>query len=317
MESIPTLDEAWALVVQCGQAMRLAPLGLLVLLALSADDYPKYLVPNQPDLTIRTRRTFGGAGGASELHTLWFKGARSRQERSYHSPYTPEQGSGGAWISQCDAHRMLLLNPDAKTYGYIPIRRPVGLPSKAVLADRPIRKDASGPEVPMTIDAVDTGERRRMAGLTARHVVTTTTTGPGGDYSDVDTRVQDGWYVDLPPMDCQDWGAANATLIATVSAAGANRPRFRVTQLGTARRGFPLIETDRSVNDQRTFTGSTELIEISDRTLDPALFDVPADYRPALPTGDGNFDMTRPDTVTNRVRFFWESATVWFHRIWW
>ena len=50
--------------------------------------------------------------------------------------------------------------------------------------------------------------------------------------------------------------------------------------------------------------------------LDPALFDVPFGYRPALPRWYGDVDMTRPDTFVNRVHFFWESATDWLHRIW-
>ena len=39
--------------------------------------------------------------------------------------------------------------------------------------------------------------------------------------------------------------------------------------------------------------------------LDPALFDIPRDYRPALPLFHGSFDLTKPDTVLNRVQVYW------------
>jgi hypothetical protein len=106
---------------------------------------------------------------------------------------------------------------------------------------------------------------------------------------------------------------AMATLVL---ASGARQPRFHITHLRTARRGFPLIETDRSVTAGRTVTSTTEVVEVSDRPIDPALFDVPAGYRPALPLGSGNFDISRPDTLVNRLHLFWESASYWIHRIW-
>ena len=51
-------------------------------------------------------------------------------------------------------------------------------------------------------------------------------------------------------------------------------------------------------------------------TLDAALFDVPAGYRPALPRWSGDFDITRPDTLANRFCLLWESASDLVHRFW-
>jgi hypothetical protein len=296
--------------------MRLALLGLLALLAQSADDYPKYVIPNQPDLTIRTRRNLGHQDQAVETQTFLFKGARSRQERAIRSRHYSDE-TPAVWITQCDEHRTLLLNQGARLYAYIPVARDLEYYKTATRGKPVAMEEPGGPEVPITIDAVDTGERRQMASLTARHVVTTTKTGPGGDYSDVETRVQDGWYVDLPPGDCVDWGGPNVTMTAMLTlAGGARQPRFHITHLRTARRGFPLIETDRSVTAGRTVTSTTEVVEVSDRPIDPALFDVPAGYRAALPLGSGNFDISRPDTLVNRLHLFWESASYWIHRIW-
>jgi hypothetical protein len=295
--------------------MRLAPLGLLALLAWPADDYPKYVVPDQPDLTIRLRNSYGSPDSMVETHVMLFKGARSRSEHLAESRHPTDEG----WrvrITQCDAQRMLLLNPGASVYGYISI--PGGTQSSGSITSRTARavEPPSGPEIPVTVDAVDTGERRQMASLVVRHVITTTRTGPGGSYTEVETRVQDGWYADLPPLDCRDWGESNATSFALLSVVGAPTPRFHVTRLGTARRGFPLIETDRTVSRARTVTYTTELLEISDRPLDLALFDVPAGYQPALRRWSGDFDLTRPDTLVNRMLLVWESATNWIHRTW-
>jgi hypothetical protein len=295
--------------------MQLALLGLLVFLAQSADDYPKFVVPNQPDLTITTRRTFGPEDAVVQTQTLLFQGARSKQEIVIRSHHRADQ-THAAWITQCDERRTLLLNQDARLYAYTPAARDLEYYRTTVRRKPVAVEEPSGPDVPVTIDAVDTGERRQMAGLTARHVVTTTKTGPGGDYSEVETRVQDGWYVDLPPGDCVDWGGPSATMTASLTLADAPRFRFHITHLRTARRGFPLIETDRSVTTRRTVTSTTELVEVSDRPLDPALFDIPPGYRPALRRWAGDFDMSRPDTLINRVRFFVESASDWVHRIW-
>jgi hypothetical protein len=293
--------------------MRFAPLGLLfVFLAAATPGHPKYVVPDVPDLTIRTRTVFVRSGVPVETATFFFKGPRSRQERS--SASTHAGGMTFTWISQCDARRTLLLNPDAKTYGYMPIQQPgagVSAPGSG-----PNVEEGGGPEVPVTIDAVDTGERRQMGRMTARHVITTTTIGPGGESVQPGTRVQDGWYVDLPSPDCLEWGEGEVTMLAIGTKAGTRWDRIRVTRLGTARRGFRLIETSREANGPRTTTVTTELLGISERPLDTVLFDVPPGYRRALPLWSGDFDITRPDTLANRVWLLWESASDLVRRFW-
>jgi hypothetical protein len=52
-----------------------------------------------------------------------------------------------------------------------------------------------------------------------------------------------------------------------------------------------------------------KLIEFSEAVLDKSLFDVPAGYRPALPRLIGRFDMTKPDTVANRLAAYWQDVT--------
>jgi hypothetical protein len=294
--------------------MRSAPLGLLFLFAAATPDHPKYVVPDVPDLTIRTRTVFGPSGAPVETATFFFKGPRSRQDRSFSSARTAHH-STFSWISQCDAQRTLLLNPDARTYGYTPIRQPPALPSIPAPERRSDVEERGGPDVAVTIDAVDTGERRQIGRMTARHVVTTTRIGPGGESVQPGTRVQDGWYVDLPPLDCLEWGEGQ-TMLAVGTKAGTRLDRMHVTRLGTARRGFPLIETSREASASGATTVTTELLDISEGPLDPGLFDIPPGYRRALPRWSGDFDITRPDTLANRAWLLWESASDLVHRFW-
>lgn len=53
----------------------------------------------------------------------------------------------------------------------------------------------------ITIDAVDTGERRTLGGYIARRVITTTKTESGrGTSVPASESTQDGWYIDLPSV---------------------------------------------------------------------------------------------------------------------
>jgi hypothetical protein len=79
---------------------------------------------------------------------------------------------------------------------------------------------------------------------------------------------------------------------------------------GAGRRGFPIEETTRRHGEHEPpITTRVKLIEFSEAVLDKSLFDVPAGYRPALPRLIGRFDMTKPDTVANRVAAYWQDVT--------
>jgi hypothetical protein len=67
--------------------------------------------------------------------------------------------------------------------------------------------------------------------------------------------------------------------------------------------------TRRRGEHESPITTSVELIEFSEAVLDKSLFDVPAGYRPALPRLIGRFDMTKPDTVANRLAAYWQDLT--------
>ena len=290
------------------ETMRTAGLVLLAVVAVSADGYPRVVVPNSPDLTIKTRTVF--PRGPVSTVTVRLKGARQRIERTYDGSRQP-----ASYISHCDLRRTLVLNHEARTYGYIPIEDGSRFREHpAPVPEREENEDA-GKEV-ITIDAADTGERRRLAGLTARHIITTMTRELPGIPSSATSQIKDGWYVDLPPSGCVDWGGSGTMLVSRLVSGGKSLAAPRVTYLRRAEGGFPIIETDRTTTREGSMTVTTELVEASDRPIDAAVFEVPDGYRPGLPLWQGGFDLNRPDTLVNRVRLVWEEVTGLVSRFW-
>lgn len=290
--------------------MQLAGLVLLAAIALGDQDAPRLVVPNSPDLTIRLRSQ--SSGGSRSTVTIRLKGARQVRERTTEFP---GGSSSIAMIGQCDHRRTMVLSPEHKTYAYMAIA-PVAPASAARLA-----VVTSSPAAPareeVLIDAVDTGERRQLGGLTARHIVTTTKRTNSGEVPPaVRTRVQDGWYVDLPPLNCIEPGGDTVSSSLVSGGIGGVVPAPpHVTVRGRAKPGIALIETDRATGAEGTWEQTTELVEISSAPLDPALFDVPAGYVAALPYL-GGFDLSRPDTVGNRLSVWWEGLRNFASR-WW
>jgi len=290
--------------------MRLAGLVLLAAIALGDQDPPRLVVPTSPDLTIRLRSQSSGA--AQSTVTIRLKGARQVRERTTEFP---GGSSSIAMIGQCDHHRMMLLSSEHKTYAYMPIAP--GAPASTARLAVVTSSHAPPAREEILVDAVDTGERRQLGGLTARHIVTTTKTTNGAEIpGTVRTRVQDGWYVDLPPLNCiERTGDAVSYSLVSGGIGGVVPAPPHVTMRGRAKPGVALIETDRTTGPEGTWEQTTELVEISSAPLDPALFDVPAGYVAALPYG-GGFDLSRPDTLGNRIAVLWEGLRGFASR-WW
>jgi hypothetical protein len=226
----------------------------------------------------------------------YFSGARQRRESG--------DASGDVamrWITirQCDERRTLILNPESRLYAFMPdgtsaFRRVV----QPVMATPP--PGPSGATITVTVDAVDTGERRQVGSYVARRVKTTTRKSDGGVEKSL--REQDGWYVDLPDLSCRHEGEAVMVLVP-------DNASLRVEHRGRARRGFAIEETDR--DEFGNVVATTKLTEFSEAPLDDALFTVPDGYGPALPLPGGGHDMARPDTVGNRLQSYWVHAIEW------
>ncbi len=168
--------------------------------------------------------------------------------------------------------------------------------------------EGQGAEVTTTFDAVDTGERRGFGRYVARRVRTTVTVEPSaGANTPASVRESDGWYIDLPGLGCTD-SDATSYVIGQIVGSGAPRDRHRFKTKNRARRGYAIEETNRFTQAGRTSVDRVELVELSENPLDPSLFDIPVDYRPALPLVRGGYDMTRRDTLRNRLEMYWDEV---------
>jgi len=262
-------------------------------------------VPNFSDLKIKTRRS-GQAG--SFVGTLYLKGAWQRQEYVYDKPLN----SSSVSVSRCDDRKRIDLNDAGRLYAELSIvdwseqRKRV----------RPVPPSATtGAEVLITTDSVDTGERRKLGTYMARHVRITIKVEAGPGAAEPSSREErDGWYLDLPGLGCQDSNRQIAFLHASWRPAGQPQDRIHFNRLGTAPSGFAIEETTKKTENASSITGTVELVEFSEASLNNALFDIPAGYSPALRTPHGGYDLTKADTLANRVQVYWAELELWTKR---
>jgi hypothetical protein len=131
-------------------------------------------------------------------------------------------------------------------------------------------------------NTVDTGERKEMFGLTARHVKSSFSIEPSPDACMKDKmRIErDGWYVDLQyGLNC---GVDGAAAMSRPTMPGGCRDQVRHKNTGTGKLGYPLIETTTIYNANGTqMTSTKEVLELSRQPLEAALFDLPAGYTEA------------------------------------
>jgi hypothetical protein len=297
--------------MRCRRSALLVPIAVAVAPVILAQtlSIPAFVVPTFADLTIKKRHSFGTTSSMGMTEVLYLKGARERREFLYEQP-----GNGRsryATIMQCDQRRSVQLNPETRLY------------SVSVVEDwsprskrgRPV-PEGQGADVTTTFDAVDTGDRRPASHYVARRVRTTVTVeaSPGAN-SPPSTRETDGWYIDLPGLDCSD--AATATYLTANEVVGPSglRDRQHYKTKGAASRGYAIEETTRFTQTGRTNVDRVELIELSESPLDLSLFDTPRDYRPALPLVQGGYDLAKPDTLPNRLQMYWDQITVVARRI--
>jgi hypothetical protein len=244
------------------------------------------------------------------VRALYLQGSRQRAETVFEKP-APADALNSASIWQCDEKRHFFLNQRDKIYNSSVIKdrsellkkpRPVGLPQP------------SGAEVTITIDSVDTGERRQFKSYTARHVKAKIKFEPGPSASTSPSLEQtDGWYLDLPGLACEQQPSSGFAWV--LGSSGHRIDRFQVKWLGKAPRGYAIAETSVKTDPTNTTVSKIELIEISEAPLNSSLFELPAGYRQALQTGYGGADLTKPDTIFNRADYYWTTLTRWLRSL--
>jgi len=275
---------------------------------------PKLIVPNSSDLAIKTRHTSGDQKSRdqfSEVRALYMKGSRQRTETVLEKPVRGDEINSAA-IWQCDEKRTFFLNQRDKIYNSSVIEERSELLKKA----RPVSlPQMSGAEVTITIDSVDTGERRQFGPYTARHVKVKTTFEPGpGASIPASLEETEGWYIDLPGFRCEEQPSRGFAFVS-VSISGSPRDRLQVNWLGKAPRGYAIEETSVKTGSTDTTVSKIELLEISEAPLSPSLFELPKGYRQALQTGYRGADLTKPDTIFNRANYYWTMLTLWLRNL--
>jgi len=233
--------------------------------AFSTTFSPTVVVPNFPDLTIKTRESLSNN---TILMNWYFKGPRQRMEHKLES--VPNTST--VILTECDRGSYFILNEQKKTYLVRPVDEMVaGDPHKT--PDRP----GDTVDVTVTTDSVDTGERRHVGSYEARRVKTTVTVDPNDAAGVQGSKMEtDGWYIDLPGRNCRSDSAQGQTML--MSGTGHHVPHLVFRQLGSARQGFAIEETVVSTQAGVTNVNRTELVEMSERPLAASLFEVPADY---------------------------------------
>jgi hypothetical protein len=255
------------------------PTSLLVLLAaLAAAPAVQSVVPSFRDLTIKIRET---RGINPPMATAWyFKGPRERSE--HYAEGTQHVGGYNASIMQCDLRTIIHLNKSEKTY--------TSFRNGAVDHDgsRPtrLRPLPTEPDVTVTMDSVDTGERRQVAGYEARHIKSTVTITPSkGAATKPGKVVLDTWYLDLPGLYCLEGNTPRHLdpLVMRLIRPQGVHDRIVVNYAGVVPSGFVIEENGTQRVGRNVIVNKTELLEVSDQPLDDSLFEVPPDYSPAQP----------------------------------
>jgi len=222
------------------------------------------------DTKIKSRQT---SGGQTYENTSYIKGKRQRSETN---------NGQMIMIQQCDLRRNIQIMPQAKIYMIQPYDEPAAATSpNANTATSQPGATKKGGVVTSTITTKDTGERKQMFGYTARHILTTMEMKSSPDAcSNANMKMEiDGWYIDAAfALDCDSNRAYTAY---RPKAGGGCLDRYESKQIGTAKKGYPVWEktTMFGPNGAESFSNTNEVVEFSQATLDPSLFDVPEGYR--------------------------------------
>ena len=125
---------------------------------------------------------------------------------------------------------------------------------------KPVTASATQPKktggvITMWYSIVDTGERKKMYGLTARHIWTTQKMKPSADACTMkDSMIikTDGWYIDLPQFNCPVHYTPTTTKRPSVKNQPECMDRFVSRRSGKGKLGFPLIRNKNDDNGQWT-----------------------------------------------------------------
>ncbi len=237
---------------------------------------------------IKQSTSMSSMSGHKMESTVYVKGSRKRTEQGG----MMAMGSDVATLEQCDLKRTVQISDKKKLYYVEPTAESEPGPVPTAPAKAPVAagKATKGGTVTHTSSIVDTGERKQMFGLTARHIKTSMTMVSSPDAcSKQDMKIEtDGWYVDLPLFSCPFNAVPRNPMAPERPRSRGCEDRIITKSTGTGKLGFALQMTQTIISGGRdeSFSTTLETIEFSKATLDDALFNVPADYKLASSSQD-------------------------------
>lgn len=236
----------------------------------------------------KLRQTTSMMGMNSES-TIYVKGMRKRTEGGSYMG----QPNNLVTIEQCDKQRTITLNVKKNLYFIEPFSK-----NEEEVIDEDAKTTVKPKTVPVTTkkggvitmyySIVDTGERKKMYGFTARHIWTSQKMKPSPDACSMKDSFlikTDGWYIDLPEFNCPVRYKP-----VTPSNGGYQKPdcqdRFVTRRSGKGKLGFPLIEKRTMIMGDGSgktteFVTDLETIELTTGKLDSMLFEIPPGYTEA------------------------------------
>jgi hypothetical protein len=228
----------------------------------------------------KIKQTTSMGGGQNMTSTVYVKGSRKRTESGGMIGMTGDV----ATLEQCDLKRTVQVNDKKKLYYVMETH---ASPAAAPATGRTTApKPTKGGTITQTTNITDTGERKQMFGLTARHIKTTMSMTSSADACNkTDMSMQtDGWYVDLPAFSCPaEFGRTPYVPPARTGC----QDTYVTRSTGAGKLGFPLEMTQTMQSGGGTsFTQTISTVEFSKAALEDALFNVPADYKLASSSQD-------------------------------
>ena len=226
------------------------------------------LAAQAQDLHIKKNILVGGHVVSSTESSI--KGARER---------TVNQGPNGSTISlrQCDLNRTITMNEQLQTYLIANDPQDENAAKAAALATGTAASEAAGGKVVITTTVTDTGERKTMYGLPARHLKAKVVEEPSSDACTQarQTFEVDGWFADISKE-----RAACESFAPPVQQGSGCHDTVISRRVGSGKPGYPLQESITMPQaDGTTTTVSIQISELSKQDLPAEMFDVPAGYR--------------------------------------
>lgn len=256
---------------------------------------------------IVTRQTLGPA--AVSERTLYIMPDRRRMEmgrsvQRRNNDGVPEMvyELSSVFIVRCDLGQSYVLRPKTAQYSSSPYPPKRPTPETAqTAAQKSDTAETAKPTLRVETTTVDTGERKKMFGYLARHVITTRKQTPlDGSNSQPSQFVTDGWYIDIDlSLSCDPKPSPGSKRSGFVYSGGAvggkpmpiDKPEF--VDIGAPETGFPVKQT-RTSPMTTTFSDGTramsahsdelEVTVLEKAALDAALFEVPSGYKQVEPS---------------------------------